>query len=203
MFVLRLFGKLMPFSPTLKGCCRFHPTQKVGPWTLLTSNPSNTLSAVLKTGENGGWLTVVACWHMWYLLKQISWQWHDWASKLCVHKLIHSELHSIWLCWCTVRRAFLASLSITITHVEHSCTYNLQLNYTHCPSCQPSFCTSSLKPPPILQHFRVHVVHVIMTCAYTFTCCIVIDMGTELLDWALTFTAEWTVWWVSFFLILV
>jgi len=54
MFVLRLFGKLMPFSPTLKGCCRFHPTQKVGPWTPLTSNPSNALSAVLKTGGNGG-----------------------------------------------------------------------------------------------------------------------------------------------------
>src|SRR5229473_3972334 len=54
MFVLRLFGKLMPFSPMLKGCCQFHPTQKVGPWTPLTSNPSNALSAVLKTGGNGG-----------------------------------------------------------------------------------------------------------------------------------------------------
>src|SRR5229473_5056161 len=54
MFVLRLFGKLMPFSPTLKGCCRFHPTQKVGPWTPLTSNPSNALLAMLKTGGDGG-----------------------------------------------------------------------------------------------------------------------------------------------------
>src|SRR5713226_1278248 len=54
MFVLQLFSKLMPFSPTLKGCCRFHSTQKVGPWTLLTSNPSNALLAVLKTGGNGG-----------------------------------------------------------------------------------------------------------------------------------------------------
>src|SRR5258708_5116480 len=54
MFVLQLFGKLMPFSPTLKGCCQFHPTQKVGPWTPLTSNPSNALSAVLKTEGNGG-----------------------------------------------------------------------------------------------------------------------------------------------------
>src|SRR5260370_3279715 len=54
MFVLRLFGKLMPFSPTLKGCCRFHPTQKVVPWTPLPSNPSNALSPVLNTGGNGG-----------------------------------------------------------------------------------------------------------------------------------------------------
>ncbi len=48
--------------------------------------------------------------------------------------------------------------------------------------------------PPILQHFRVRVVHVIMTCTYAFVCRIVVDTGTELLDQALTFTAEWTVW---------
>src|SRR5260370_28289110 len=34
---------------------------------------------------------------------------------------------------------------------------------------------------------------VVMTCTYTFACCIVVDTGTKLLDWALTFTAEWTV----------
>ena len=138
-------------------------------------------------------MTTVACWHMQYLLKQINWRQHDRVSELCMRKLIHSESHSIWLCWCMVCRAFLASPSITITCVEHSHTYNLQLNYTYCPSCQPSFHTSSLKPPPILQHFRVHVMHVIMTCTYTFMCRIVIDVGTELLDWALTFAAEWTV----------
>jgi hypothetical protein len=55
MFVLRLFGKFMPFSPTLKGCRQFHSIQKVVPWTPLTSNPSNVLSAVLKTEENGDW----------------------------------------------------------------------------------------------------------------------------------------------------
>src|SRR5713226_4219825 len=82
-----------------------------------------------------------------YLLKQISWRRHDRASELCVRKLIRSESHSVWLCWCTVRHAFLASPSITVTRVEHSRAYNLQLDYTHCPSCRPSFCTSSLKPP--------------------------------------------------------
>src|SRR5712692_12045602 len=129
-----------------------------------------------------------------YLLKQISWRRHDRASELCVRKLIRSELHSVWLCWCMVRHAFLASPSVTITCVEHSRAYNLQLDYAHCPSCRPSFRASSLKPPPILQHFRVHVMHVVMTCTYTFMCRIVIDVGTELLDWALTFAAEWTVW---------
>src|SRR5260370_14649688 len=98
---------------------------------------------------------------MQYLLKQISWRQHDRVSELCMRKLIHSESHSIWLCWCTVCHAFLASLSITVTHVEHSCAYNLQLNYAHRPSCRPSFCTSSLKPPPILQHFQVCVMRVI------------------------------------------
>jgi len=65
LFVLQLFGKFILFSPTLMGCRRFHFTQKVGLWTLLTSNPSNALSAMLETGGNGGWLTTVARWHMW------------------------------------------------------------------------------------------------------------------------------------------
>src|SRR5258708_4155142 len=128
-----------------------------------------------------------------YLLKQISWWQHDQASELCVCKLICSESHSIWLCWCTVCHAFLASPSVTITRIEHSHTYNLQLDYTHCPSCQPSFCTSSLKPLPSFNISKCGVVHVIMTCAYTFACHIVVDAGTELLDQALTFAAEWTV----------
>src|SRR5258707_11677989 len=45
MFVLQLFGKLMQFSPTLKGCCRFYPIKKEGPWTPLTSNQSSVLPA--------------------------------------------------------------------------------------------------------------------------------------------------------------
>src|SRR5258708_8498435 len=75
-----------------------------------------------------------------------------------MHKLIHSESHSIWLCWCIVHCAFLASPTITITHIKHSHAYNLQLDYAHCPSCQPSFHTSSLKPPPILQPFQIRFI---------------------------------------------
>ena len=52
MFVLRLFNK---FMLTLKGCCQFHCIQQVVDWTSLTSNPSNALSAMLKTEENGDW----------------------------------------------------------------------------------------------------------------------------------------------------
>src|SRR5216684_8910277 len=83
-----------------------------------------------------------------YLLKQISWWRHDRVSELCMRKLIHSESHSVWLYWCTVHHAFLASPSVTVTCVEHSCAYNLQLDYAHHPSCWPSFRASSLKPPP-------------------------------------------------------
>src|SRR6267154_5642664 len=75
----------------LKGCHRFHSTHKVGPWTLLTSNPSNVLLAALKTGEIGDWLTAVVRWHIQYLLKQISQQWHDqvseWALRVQTHLL--------------------------------------------------------------------------------------------------------------------
>lgn len=66
MFVLRLFDKSILISPTLVGCCRFHITHKVGLWTPLTSSPFSVLSAVLKTGGDGGWLTAVARWHMRY-----------------------------------------------------------------------------------------------------------------------------------------
>jgi hypothetical protein len=83
MFVLRLFSK---FMPKFIGCCRFHSTHKVGPWTPLTSNPFNVLSAVLKTGRHGGWLTAVAHWHMQYLLRRISGWRHDRASGLCANK---------------------------------------------------------------------------------------------------------------------
>src|SRR5258707_7333500 len=129
-----------------------------------------------------------------YLLKQISWQRHDRASALYVRNLIRSESHSIWLCWRMVHGAFLASPSITVTCIEHSRAYNLQLDYAHRPSCWPSFRASSLKPPPSFNISECGVVHVVMTCAYAFACRIVIDAGTELLDRALTFAAEWTVW---------
>ena len=72
LFVSRLFGKFMLFYPTLMGYRRFRFTPRLGPWTLLTSNQSNVLSAVLKTGGNGGWSTAVARWRMRYSLKWIS-----------------------------------------------------------------------------------------------------------------------------------
>jgi hypothetical protein len=83
MFVLQLFSK---FMPKFIGCHRFHSTHKVGPWTPLTSNPFNVLSAVLKTERHGGWLTAVAHWHMQYLLRQISGWRHDRASGLCAYE---------------------------------------------------------------------------------------------------------------------
>ena len=70
--VLRLFCKFMLFHPTLMGCRRFHSTHTLG--TSPTSNLVNALSAVLKTGENGDGLTLVARWHMRYLLRRISWR---------------------------------------------------------------------------------------------------------------------------------
>lgn len=86
MFVLRLFNKFAPLYPTLMECRRFHSTHKMGHWTLLTSNPSNALLAVLKTGQNGGWLTAVARWHMRYLLRQISRRRHDRGTELCANE---------------------------------------------------------------------------------------------------------------------
>lgn len=74
VFVSPLFDKFIPFCPTLMGRHRFHTTHKAGPWTLLTSNLFNALLAVLKTGEDGGWLTIVACWHMRHLLRWINWR---------------------------------------------------------------------------------------------------------------------------------
>jgi hypothetical protein len=73
-FVSRLFGKFTPLSPTLKLLKgrRFHFTHNLGHWTPLTLNPSNALLAMLKTGKNGGWLTVVTRWCMRYLLREIT-----------------------------------------------------------------------------------------------------------------------------------
>ncbi len=73
-FVLWLFGKFMLFSPTIIRYCQFHFTYKMGPWTLLTSNPSNALLAVLGTRGNRDWLTAVARWLMQYFQRWISWR---------------------------------------------------------------------------------------------------------------------------------
>ena len=71
-FVLQSFNKFTSLFPTLMGYHRLHSTHKAGPWTPLISNLFNVLSAVLKTGGSGGWLTAVAHWHMRYLLRRIS-----------------------------------------------------------------------------------------------------------------------------------
>ena len=86
-FVSLLFGKLYSTHPMLMGCLRFRFIRRPGPWTLLTSNPSSALSAVLKTGKNGGWLTAVDHWPMQYSLRRFNrWQ-YDRASELCTHAL--------------------------------------------------------------------------------------------------------------------
>lgn len=59
VFVSRLFGKLIPFSPTLMERRPFRFTHRLGPWTSLTLNVSSALSAALKTGGDGGWSTAV------------------------------------------------------------------------------------------------------------------------------------------------
>jgi len=61
VFVLWLFGVLILISPTLMECRPFCFTCRLGPWTLLTLNVSSVLSAALKTGGDGGWLTAVVC----------------------------------------------------------------------------------------------------------------------------------------------
>ena len=53
--------------------------------------------AVLKTGENGGWLTAVAHWHMWCLLRRINWRRHDQASELSHTILAHTCLSILLL----------------------------------------------------------------------------------------------------------
>lgn len=87
IFVSRLFDKFMPFYPTLAGYRRFRFTRRLGPWTPLTSNPSSALSAVLKTGENGGWSTAVVHSRMRYSPSRISRRWYDRASELCTNAL--------------------------------------------------------------------------------------------------------------------
>jgi len=59
VFVLQLFRVLILISPMLMERCPFRFTCRLGPWTLLTLNVSSALSAALKTGGDGGWLTAV------------------------------------------------------------------------------------------------------------------------------------------------
>jgi len=50
----------------LMGCRQFHTFTEQA-WTLLILNPFNAFGRVkdqLKTGEDGGWLTMMARWHL-------------------------------------------------------------------------------------------------------------------------------------------
>jgi hypothetical protein len=135
----------MPPYPTLMECRRFHSTHKVGPWTPLTSNPSNALSAVLKTGGNGGWLTAVARWHMRYSLRRISWRRHDRASGLCANPFALSRT----VFGCDGALCIVWPPRVTVTHIERSRACNLDDIFTQPSPCHsPS--ASSLKVPPAL-----------------------------------------------------
>jgi hypothetical protein len=167
MFVLRLFNKFMPLYPTLMGCRRFHSTHKVGPWTPLISNPSNVLSAVLKTRGNGGWLTAVAHWHMRYSLRQISRRRHDRASELCVLEPIRSESHCVWLRWCTVGHA---SFGATVRHCHtRRALARLQLGR--------HFTQPSPMPP-----FLPNIIRIVVNCAYAWLRPIIVEAGNEVLQ---------------------
>src|SRR6267154_1809578 len=142
----------------LKGCHQFHSTHKVGPWTPLTSSPSNVLSAALKTREIGDWLTAVVRWHIRYLLKRISWQWHDqvseWALRVQTHLLSCMVFRSggAFIIHCLVSPFVTVHLSpsihhrsfVTVTHVEHSYACNTIM--PHRP-CHPHFPPFSHKAP--------------------------------------------------------
>ena len=93
-------------------------------YTPLTSNPSNALSVMLKTGGNGSWLTTVALWHMQYLLRQISRCRHDRASGLCASPF---ALRVAQCLAAVVHRAsciVLVPPCTIVTHAERSCPFN-------------------------------------------------------------------------------
>jgi hypothetical protein len=188
MFVLRLFGKFVPFFPTLMGWRRFHSTHKVGPWTPLTSNPSNVLSAVLKTGENGGWLTAVARWHMRYLLRRISRRQHDRPSGLCaipfavraarcLAAVVHGASSIVWY----------HCARVIVTHVEHSRACNS--NNAFLPLTMPTF-LNFLFPQDTsrIVHFgHGFMAHVVATHVYIWARPILVGVGAELLERAQAF----------------
>ncbi len=102
IFVSRLFSKFMPSYPTLMGCLRFRFIRALGPWTPLTSKPSSALSAVLKTGGNGGWSTAVVHWRMQYSLRWINRRAYGRASELRTNALALRVALYFCLRWCVV-----------------------------------------------------------------------------------------------------
>ena len=92
-------------------------------YTPLTSNPSNVLSVVLKTGGNESWLTAVARWHMQYLLRRISRRRHDRASGLSATPFaLRVALFGCSGASCIVH--CLVPLCAIVTHTERSHPFN-------------------------------------------------------------------------------
>jgi hypothetical protein len=184
MFVLQLFGKFMPFYPTLEGCRRFHSTHKLGLWTPLTSNPSNALSAVLKTGENGGWLTAVARWHMRYLLRRISRRRHDRA-------MAHSVSCIVWFHRASSSRTSSACAPAIRTSPPHLYTPFIMLAFFHL----------FLQYTPWILHLGQDLVaRVIAVCQHPWVRPVLVEAGAELLTRGHTFAVDWHARYVSFFL---
>jgi hypothetical protein len=88
-------GYSLPFTHLYRFTQRLKGTHKVGPWTL-TSNLYSVLSAVLKTGGNGCWLTTVAWWHMRYLPRRYSRRRHDRVSELCANPESRTVFCIVW-----------------------------------------------------------------------------------------------------------
>jgi len=86
-FVLQSSDKFILFYLMPMRCCWFRITHGLGTWTPLTSSPFSASSAMLGTGENGGWSTAVARWRMRYSLKQTSRQRQYRASEPCTNAL--------------------------------------------------------------------------------------------------------------------
>ena len=177
MCVLWLFGKFAPFYPTLKGCRRFHSTHKAGHWTPPTSNPSNVLSVVLKTVENGGWLTAVARWHMRYLLRRISCRQCDRANGLCANPF--ALRHTVFVCSCA---SYCASFGTTVRHY-------------HAPSAHaPSLSHTSVMPAPTPSTTTFHTLEMDNAIAMpvrTWAQILLTKVGSECLYRAQLTASDW------------
>jgi hypothetical protein len=189
-FVLRLFGKFVLLSPTLMGYRRFHFTHKVGPWTLLTSNPYNASSAVLKTGGNGGWLTAVARWHMRYFQRWVSWRRervssrnaHSFALRVarCLAVVVHRAPCIVWY-HCVSSSRSSSSLSRT------SSARALQLEQPHPPLHMSSFFHR------IIRHGQDLIGRVVGTRGYAWAHPLFVEAGAEIHERACLFAIDWTI----------
>lgn len=142
---------------------------------------------MLKTGENGGWLTAVARWHTRYLLRQISRR-HDRASELCVRKLIRSESHGVWLVGvqCVVH-----CLVPPFVIVTRRALGRLRLGTTHYTFTMPPFFH-------LIMQYVPHVIRIVATHAYALVRPILIEAGRDVLERAQGLLVGWAARCVSF-----